>query len=185
MCALRENLGNSSARVGRSMDSPTKANSRMSPDWPTSLVLMGFNEGGLLGDGWHDVECDGRNGVAYRATKRAAVLRVGRPRGARGVFVLLAGSPSLLGRPMRGEISVSAVSVSPGPAPGTRGVPARSLAVSLAEDTWVMRSLPVDGIESGELLVAIAVEVLVVPDRTLRNGDIRGLGFYVSAVWCE
>ncbi len=146
---------------------------------------MGFNEGGLLGDGWHDVERDGRNGVPYRATKRAATLRVGRPRTARALFVLLAGSPSLLGGPMRGQIGVRAVAGSPDPAPELGDAPARRLAVSLSEDAWVVRTLALDGIESDEVCVSIGVDHLVVPDRALRNRDIRGLGFYVSAVWCE
>ncbi len=167
------------------MNVPGETSSSAPQNSAPSLVLMGFNEGGLLAEGWHDVERDGRNGVAYRATKRAASLRVGRPRGPRALFVLLAGSPSLLGRPMRGEIRVSAIPGSAEPAPGHPGVPTQRLEVSLREDAWVIRSLSLEGTESDELLVEIAAEDLAVPDRTLHNGDIRGLGFYVSAVWCE
>lgn len=142
---------------------------------PPSILLMGYNDSGWLGEGWHDLERDGRSEVSYRATKRVGELRVGRPEGARHLFLLYSGSPSLLGKTMSGWVEIG------------RGTDAERTFHPLRLETDVWRVLPIALAEegAGSLTLRIHADDLVVPDRMLRNGDARALGFYVSAVWCR
>lgn len=143
-----------------------------------SLLLMGFNESGCLRGGWHDLERDGRNGVPYRATRNAAELEIGRNPAARTLCVLLSGSPSLLGHPLEGEIQLLTME-------GGGGAPISTTPLSLAHDIWVVRSIALPGTPVSAARIRIVAHELVIPDRVLRNGDARALGFYVSAVWCR
>jgi len=154
---------------------------------PPSFVLMGFNEGGWLGSGWHDLERDGRTGVQYRATQEKAEIRLLVPEGAAAVHVLLSGSPSLLGKPMTGRLEVHREGGAEGSwgAAGGRGNRPTGIPVKLESDTWVVRRLALSPPLAAPVVVRILVDELVVPDRALHNGDARALGFYVSAVWCR
>jgi hypothetical protein len=142
---------------------------------PPSILLMGYNDSGWLGEGWHDLERDGRSEVSYRATRRVGELRVGRPEGALRLFLLYAGSPSLLGKTLSGRVEIEG---------GARHARA-SHPLRLETDVWRVLPLALPEEGAGSLTLRIHADDLIVPDRTLRNGDARALGFYVSAVWCR
>lgn len=142
---------------------------------PPSILLMGYNDSGWLGEGWHDLERDGRSGVSYRATKRVGELHIGRPERARRLFLLYSGSPSLLGKTMSGRVEIE----------GRAGTPPASLLLRLDADVWQILSIALQENGAESLTLRIHANDLVVPDRRLRNGDVRALGFYVSAVWCR
>jgi len=200
---------------------------RESAIW-TAPILVGINEAGRLLDGWHDLERDGRNQVAYRATKRRAELRLdanaianaaaqGQRETARaaasGLWILLAGSPSLLGEALVGEARVEcrrrraeSLRNHREGAETIRGAKVLgALPLRLESDTWVIRHLifskefaaempgETGGIDedaqSGgveeEIVLVLTIEKPVIPDRALRNGDSRELGWYVSAIGFE
>lgn len=166
----------------------------VAPIQPPTLVVVGLNEAGWLRGSWHEPERDGRNGVVFRATQREqAEVRIGIPRPAptdagriapqRRVSLLFSGSPTLLGKPLRGEMTLVAL-----------GAEDRELQVlgsaplELAADCWAVRSidLPAPGASAlGREVVALAlrltIEEPVIPDRMLHNGDVRALGWHVSA----
>jgi len=142
---------------------------------PPSLLLMGYNDSGWLGDGWHDLERDGRTGVNYRATKRMGELRLRRREGAHRLFILYSGSPSLLGKALSGRAEVELGA----------GLDPASHPLRLETDVWRILQLPLRDEGAESLSLRIHADDVVVPDRMLRNGDARALGFYVSAVWCR
>ncbi len=145
-------------------------------------VLMGFNETGLLLEGWHDLERDGRADLPYRATRRAAQLQLALPPGgARRLWMLLAASPTLLGEPMTGRAGLFAET------PGGEALLA-SAPISLDRDLWVVRRVELARLAPpGAIAARLCLEAArpVIPDRALRNGDTRELGWYLSAAGYE
>ncbi len=145
---------------------------------------MGFNEAGALRGGWHDLERDGRQGVPYRATKAEAELTISRPPEAARLSILISGSPSLLGRPLKGNIEIREdLSGAPPEKEAGTGQVLGMLPIALQQDIWVVRGIDLPAEQIPSIRIRIKMDDLVVPDRVLRNGDSRGLGFYISAVW--
>lgn len=163
-------------------------NSAASPLRAPSLLVMGWNDHGAGLEGWHELECDGRYGIPYRATTSAASLRLRLPTdspGARTLWILLAGSPSLLGGgPMRGNIEIRPEHLPGIPATNSKAVSSgesRRMELALSRDCWRVYKIDVPSAWTGILRVWFRVETPVVPDRVLRNGDTRELGWYVSS----
>jgi hypothetical protein len=147
-------------------------------------MLMGFNEAGALRGGWHDLERDGRQGVPYRATKAEAELTISRPAEPTRVSILISGSPSLLGRPLKGTLEVrEEISENTPQEESAAKQVLAALRVALERDIWVVRGIDLPAGRIPSIRLRIRMDDLVVPDRVLRNGDSRGLGFYISAVW--
>lgn len=167
---------------------------------PTSLLLMGYNETGRLGEGWHDLERDGRTGTAYRATQAKADLTLPVPKGTHTLFMLYSGSPTLAGKTLSGRLELvlgeqnatgdtrdeagkNAKDASES-GPGAEGKEQKySAPLGLEHDTWTLCTMALDSEADGSGRLQIHADILVVPDRVLHNGDARALGFYVSAVW--
>lgn len=163
-----------------------------------SLLVMGWNEHDAGLEGWHEPERDGRNGITYRATMAMASLRLMLPSacllradadrldsaGARTLWILFAGSPSLLGSgPMRGSVEIR-----PEQSPRPSGTDSeakpgemRRMELTLLRDCWRVCAMEIPAAWTGILRIAFRVEMPVVPDRILQNGDMRELGWYVSA----
>lgn len=173
-------------------------NPAASPPPVPSLLVMGWNEHDAGLEGWHEPERDGRNGITYRATTAMASLRLMLPPAcalhanadrpdsavARSLWILFAGSPSLLGGgPMRGSVEIRPEQSPRSPATGSEAKPGemRRMELMLLRDCWTIRSMEIPAAWTGILRVAFRMDTPVVPDRILQNGDMRELGWYVSA----
>ena len=120
-------------------------------------------------EGWHEREVDGRCGIPYRASGREATLTIKRVQGARGLHLLISGPCGLSNQPLRGSVRMGNLD--------------HRLLVTV--DAWVWRSFPLPPGDDETLEVTIVTYEPIVPDKHLKNGDARVIGWFVSAVWQE
>lgn len=133
-----------------------------------AAIAVGINDATSFGDGWHERQRDGRAEIPYRATGKSATIHLRILPEARTLHLLLAAPCGLAGESIVGTLHV-------GDAPA---VPLR-----IECDVFVLRNIPIPRDSAGETMLHFSVANPVVPDRILRNGDGRTLGFYLSAVW--
>ena len=120
-------------------------------------------------EGWHHREEDPRNGMAYRPGTGRSIFVLRRKPGAERLWLLLSGPVALAGRPLEGRVRIDG----------------RRHQLPLAVDAWVLRRYPIDPRRGETLRVELILPEPAIPDRTLSNGDLRPLGWYLSAAWQE
>lgn len=136
----------------------------------THAAAVGRIEFEAFAAGWHAQQFDARCGVPYRAADGCGTVRLARQRGAHRICVLLSG-PAGIGRG--------------GAASGEIEVDGRAHPVELRGDWWCVRRVPLAAGGEEEVSVRFRLRDAPCPDDVLHNGDLRRLGWYVSAVWQE
>lgn len=133
-----------------------------------SAVVVGrFGENQLVA-GWHEREEDGRYGIPYRAAGAEATLYLRRSPTARRIYILLSGPVGLRRAPLDGRLIIDR----------------KKHQLPLAIDGWVLRTYPIET-EKEALRVRFLLPEPAVPDAVLNNGDVRPLGWFLSAIWQE
>lgn len=174
----------------------------MSPQEPAAArarhrFVVGFNEGDVLGDGWHARTRDGRCGVWMRPAEPVAhvVFRVPRAWRERPVPVrveaLVCGAPTLLGSPV--DVAIEA-------ARGGEREPlwARLASWRLHQDVWVARHVlvpseaivePAAGAATAAraeprptIRLRLTTSPILVPDAVFDNEDYRRMGVQLASL---
>lgn len=132
-----------------------------------SQIVVGFNDTFQLGEGWYDRAIDPRIRILYRITQSQATFRLLKQPKHRQLRCLLAASPSLLGQPVVGSLSID-----------------NCLAGNLQLDTdnWVLRTFDIQKFSNGELDCCFDIKTTFIPANYLDNGDYREFGIYVAAL---
>lgn len=134
----------------------------------SAAIAVGINDAAGFREGWHERQRDGRAEIPYRATGKTATIHLDILPGARSLHLLLAAPCGLAGESIVGTLHVG-------------NAPAVPLRIDC--DVFVLRTVPIPRGTVGETMIHFTVANPIVPDRILRNGDGRTLGFYLSAVW--
>ena len=131
---------------------------------------MGINESFFLGKGWHDCTRDGRFNLPYRpADKISHVYLPDSIIPLSEISILVASSPSLLGKPIKGRVFLS-------------NCPIYNFLIE--DDYWRVWNIPIDNavVNYKSPILSFEMDETFVPNVVLKNGDYRSLGLYVSMI---
>ncbi len=140
----------------------------MRPSATLHCVVGEFGEAALI-KGWHERERDGRSGIAFRAARAEAFIRLKRADGARQLSVIVSGMVSCLDEKMTGEIVING----------------NFYPISLGSELWVCRSFPLNQEMTKQIEIKLIAHTSVIPAKVLNNGDAREIGWKLSAIWQE
>lgn len=140
----------------------------MAPVARLDAIIVGSIGEEQLAGGWHARELDGRNAVPYRASNGRGKFLLRRNESAENLWLLISGPAGLAAGPLEGRVIIDG----------------RRHQMPLGVDTWVLRRYPLPA-HSETITVELVLENPIIPDRVLQNGDVRPLGWYLSAAWQE
>lgn len=137
----------------------------------SEILIIGYNDFVLLGDGWHERAVDVRSGIVYRPSQGNAEFWLSVLESHRQIGLLLSASTTLIGEKVRLRLACEDSIIGE---------------AFLEDDDWHILTFPVSGgilAKGGEKLkFTLTVSPTFIPHLVLQNGDFREMGIYLAGV---